>query len=192
MTATPRATIDDLYHIPENGKAELVNGEIVFMNATGFRPGRASGKIFMSLGNYEDEHGGGYAVPDNVGFIVHLPARDSFSPNAAWFIGEVNDDDLRFVEGAPAFAVEVRSEDDYGPAERAILAKIADYFAAGTEVVWEVDLRSGDVVIRAYHTTDPITPIMYRRGDIAHAEPAVPGWTFPVNRLFARGLGRDE
>src|SRR6266700_2607893 len=37
----------------------------------------------------------------------------------------------KFIEGAPVFAVEVRSQEDYGPmAERRIAAKRADYFAA--------------------------------------------------------------
>ena len=47
---------------------------------------------------------------------------------------------MRFVAGPPTFAVEVRSENDYGPsAEREMAAKRADYFEAGTRVVWDVD-----------------------------------------------------
>ncbi len=41
------------------------------------------------------------------------------------------------VQGAPVFAVEVRSKANDGPA-----AERADYFAAGTQVVWDVDLFS--------------------------------------------------
>src|SRR5213078_1776946 len=44
-------------------------------------------------------------------------------------------------------AVEVRSKSDYGPkAERAMAAKRAEYFAARTQVVWDVDLLGADVV----------------------------------------------
>ncbi len=47
---------------------------------------------------------------------------------------------MRFIEGPPTFAVEVRSENAYTPAaEIEIAAKRADYFAAGTLVVWDVD-----------------------------------------------------
>ena len=54
---------------------------------------------------------------------------------------------MKFGEGAPVFAVEVRSEGDYGPAaERAMAQKRADYFAAGTLVVWDVDLLSDEIV----------------------------------------------
>jgi len=82
------------------------------------------------------------------------------------------------------FAAEVRSEDDYGPAaERATAAKRADYFAAGTQVVWDVDvLREG--LIQTYRATAPDAPTVYRRGDPAEAAPALPGWSFPVDEIF--------
>lgn len=83
MSTTANATSEDLYQIPENGKAEMVNGEVVQTSPTGWLPIRASGKIFRSLANHEDQQGGGYAVPDNAGFIVNLPNRNSFSPDAA-------------------------------------------------------------------------------------------------------------
>jgi Uma2 family endonuclease len=91
---------------------------------------------------------------------------------------------MRFPEGAPIFAVEVRSENDYGPAaERAMAAKRADYFACGALVVWDVDLLSADV-IKVYRASDPEHPTLYRRGAMAEAEPAAPGWQMPVNALF--------
>jgi Uma2 family endonuclease len=91
---------------------------------------------------------------------------------------------MRFPEGAPIFAVEVRSENDYGPAaEHAMQAKRADHFACGTLVVWDVDLLSPDV-IKVYRASDPDHPTIYRRGDMAEAEPAAPGWRMPVNDLF--------
>ena len=92
---------------------------------------------------------------------------------------------MKFAEGAPVFAAEVRSEGDYGPrAEREMAAKRADYFAADTLVVWGVDLQSPDVV-RVFRNGDAIQPAaVYRRGDLAEGEPAVPGWSMPVDDLF--------
>lgn len=183
MATQRRATIDDLYAAPDNGKAEIVNGELIWIGPTGGKPGRAAGKVFASLNLYEEEHGGGYAIGDNVGFIVRLPNRDSFSPDAAWYTGDI-EEDLSFLAGAPKFAVEVRSKDGYGPrAERAIREKIADYFAAGTQVVWDVDLLSENV-IHVYRAIAPDDPVVFRRGEMADAEPAVPGWTFPVDVMF--------
>src|SRR6266478_4078185 len=134
MSTKTEATIDDLYRVPENGKAEIVNGELVLMSPTGGIPGRTAGRIYRSLDDYERSVGGGYAFPDNVGFIVNLPNRRSFSPDAAFFKGELRGG--LFLEGAPVFAVEVRSADYYGPAAEARMAqKRMDYFAAGTLVV---------------------------------------------------------
>ena len=179
------ATIDDLYLVPENGKAELVNGEVVRFGPTGGRSGRAAGTIYASLNQHEEAHGGGMAVGDNVGFTVDLPNRGSFSPDAAWHTGQIGEEDLDFVGGAPAVAVEVRSKNDYGPqAERSIREKIAEYFAAGTQVVWDVDLLSRDV-IRAHTAGHPDSPQVFRRGEQADAEPAVPGWRFFGDRLFS-------
>jgi Uma2 family endonuclease len=78
----------------------------------------------------------------------------------------------------------VRSEGDYGPAAaEALRRKRQDYFAAGTRVVWDVDLLAEEVV-RVYRASEPNTPTVYRRGEIAEAEPAVPGWSMPVADLF--------
>lgn len=182
IASKTRAMVEDLHRVP--GKAEIVNGKLVLMSPTGARPGRAAGKVFASLNRHEEERGGGCAFGDNVGFIVALPNRRSFSPDAAWYPGPTEGLDMEFLPGAPAFAVEVRSKGDYGPrADEAIARKIRDYFAAGTQVVWDVDLLSEDVV-RVYRSTAPDHATAYRRGDEAEAEPAVPGWRMPVDGLF--------
>lgn len=180
MSTKVEARIDDLYKV--EGKAELVNGEIVLMPLTGALPGYAGDEIFFSLRNYSRRMKFGRAFSDSKAFVVNLPLRKSFSPGAGFYVGP--DSGMKFYEGAPVFAVEVRSECDYRlSAERKKAAKRADYFAAGTLVVWDVDLLSDDVV-RVYRATDPEKSVIYRRGEIAEAEPAVPGWTMPVDDLF--------
>ncbi|MGH9802367.1 MAG: Uma2 family endonuclease, partial [Blastocatellia bacterium] len=165
------ATIEDLYKV--EGKAEIVNGKVVLMPPTGDDPGRAGFEIAVHLRQHERETGLGRAYSDNVGFNVLLPNRKSFSPDAAFFTGQPAG--MKFLEGSPDFAAEVRSENDYGnAAEREIAKKRADYFAAGTLVVWDVDLL-GEDVIKSYHADDPENPTIFRRGEIANAEPAVPG-----------------
>lgn len=178
----PTATLADLTRVAENGKAELVHDQLLLMSPTGFLPGYAASEVYASLREYGRRTRSGFAIADNTGFVVNLPNRRSFSPDAAFFVGKPSG--MRFLEGAPIFAVEVRGEGDYGPtAEAEMSAKRADYFAAGTLVVWDVDLLSEDVV-RAYRPDAPNQPIIYRRGDVAAAEPAVPGWSMLVEGLF--------
>lgn len=180
MSTKTEATIEDLYRV--EGKAEIINGEIKLMSPTGSRPGYAGDEIFASLREYSRRTKTGRAVSDNKGFAVSLPNRKSLSPDAAFHVG--GDTGMKFFEGAPIFAVEVRSEGDYGTkAERKMAQKRADYFAAGTQVVWDVDLLS-DEVIRSYRASDQDTPQVFRRGERANAEPAVPGWSMPVDDLF--------
>jgi Uma2 family endonuclease len=180
MVANLEATIEDLYRVP--GKAEIVDGEIAHISPTGAAPNYAASEIFVSLREYSRRTKSGYPIGDNAAFHVNLPNRKSFSPDAAYHTGKWTG--MKFFEGAPAFAVEVRSEGDYGPAaERAMAAKRADYFAAGTLVVWDVDLLSDDV-IKSYRVESPEQPQVFRHGGIADAEPAVPGWSMQVDDLF--------
>ncbi len=180
IQAKGTATVADLYRVQE--KAELVNGEIVLTSPASAGHGRVSGKIYLSLTDYEEASGKGSAFPDNVGFLCNLPHRQSFSPDAAYFFGPYKDDE--FIDGAPAFAAEVRSPEDFGPAaEREMAAKRADYFAAGTQVVWDVDaIRSR--LVRVYRASAPDESTVYRVGDVAEAEPALPGWKLPVAEVI--------
>ena len=180
MTQAKTATLEDL--LRTDGKAELVDGRIERMSPTGFLPNFAAMKITMSLAVYAERTRSGYAITDGAGFVINLPKRETVSPDAAFYTG--TNTGMGFLEGAPVFAVEVRSQGDYGArAEKKIRLKRLDYFAAGTAVVWDVDLQSSDVV-RSYASSDPERPTIYRRGDHASAEPAVPGWGIAVEELF--------
>src|SRR5437867_3388490 len=107
-TGTQRATLADLREV--TGKAELIGGRIVPLMPTGRRPNRIAGRIFRSLDDHARATGVGEAYTDNMGFAVpELPSgRESFSPDASYFAGPFPADAMRFVEGPPTFAVEVR------------------------------------------------------------------------------------
>ena len=179
-----RATLDDLMRT--EGKAELIGGRIVRFMGTGFKPNQVAGNIYSELRAHVKRTRIGYACTDNLGFaITELPSqRESFSPDVAFLAGPPPADAMNFVEGPPTFAVEVRSKGDYGKrAEAQIAAKRADYFAAGTLVVWDVDPDTEE--IRSYRSDTPDRPTLYLRGDTADAEPAVPGWRVAVDEIFA-------
>ncbi len=181
---TRAAVIASLEHI--ESKAEIVDGRIVPMMPVSVPHARASLRIAASLDAHALRIGGGSAVGDSVAFLVNLPRRWSFSPDAAYYLGP--DNGGGFPEGAPVFAVEVRSDSEYGKAaERRMAAKRAEYFAAGTLVVWDVDMLR-EQVVRVYRASAPDSTTLYRRGEMAEAEPAVPGWTFAVGDLFLTRL----
>jgi Uma2 family endonuclease len=178
------ATLDDLLKVP--GKAELIGGRIVHFMATGYWPNIIAGRIFRQLAEHAESTRRGEAFTDSMGFAVPiLPSgRQSFSPDASYYEGPPPPNRMRFVDGPPTFAAEVRSENDYGPAaETEMAAKRADYFAAGTLVVWDVDPVAG--VVDCYRAAAPDQPVRFARGQVADAEPAVPGWRLSMDWLMA-------
>jgi Uma2 family endonuclease len=163
------ATLEDLYRV--KSKAELIAGRIVHLMATGRKPSRVAFRIARSLDDYAEVTGQGEAYGDNLGYAVPelSSGRQSFSPDASYFRGPFPANEMRFLEGPPTFAVEVRSE--------------TDYFEAGTPVVWDVDPIAE--CIRVYRADAPDRPVTFGRGQEADAEPAVPGWRMAVDRVFA-------
>ena len=177
------ATLDDLRRV--EGKAELIAGRIVHLMPTGYRPNQVAGEVFVSLKNHARTSGRGVAFTDNMGFAVpELPSgRESFSPDVAYYHGPPPADEMDFVHGPPTFAVEVRSKNAYGPAaETAMADKRTDYFLAGTQVVWDVDPRAE--CVRVYRCDAPDQPVVFLKGELADAEPAIPGWRMAVDDVF--------
>jgi hypothetical protein len=126
----------------------------------------------------------GVACTENVGFAIpEIPSgRGSFAPDAAYYDGPLPKNLMRFIEGAPTLAVEVRSESNYGDAAIVEMAdRRTDDFAAGTQVVWEVDPLAE--CIHVYKALDPNRPITYHRGEVVEA--AVPGWSVAVDWVFS-------
>src|SRR5258708_6437568 len=110
------ATLDDLYKV--EGKAELVNGRIIHYLASGDLPSEIAFEIAVRLRAYAKERGVGKASSDGLGYAMTSPlssGRQSFEPDASYYTGPLPKNRMRFIEGTPDFAVEVRSEDDYGP-----------------------------------------------------------------------------
>ena len=175
-TVTPkRATIDDL--LRTEGKAELIGGRVVQFMATGRKPGRIAARIYRSLDDRAEATRHGEANTDHLGFRVPELAsgRESFCPDVSYYVGPLPENDMRFIDGPPTLAVEVRSESDYGPRRRSAIAeKRADYFEAGTLVVWDVDPVAERVDV--YRASEPSRPTSYQPGQEADAEPAVTGW----------------
>jgi Uma2 family endonuclease len=176
------ATLSDLFRI--KGKAELIDNRIVCYPLMGHAPAQVKTEILVALDRYSEAHPGTEVFGCVVYAVLPLPSgRQSFCPDALFHRGPFPSNRMSWIEGAPTFAVEIRVWEDYQndvEAERA--AKRADYFLAGTQVVWDVDPLAE--TIASYKASDPATPVVFRRGDVADAEPALPGWRLNVDDLL--------
>jgi Uma2 family endonuclease len=186
MATTTRTTetIDDLHRVEV--KAELIGGKLVRQSAIGRKPSRIASRIFRSLDDHAEATGQGEAYGGKIAFVIPelTSGRQSFSPDASYFLGPFPSNAMRFLQGPPTLAVEVRSENDYGPAAEAeMTAKRADYFEAGTAVVWDVDPVTECIHVYRKDTAD--RPFTFRRGDEADAEPAVAGWRVSLDWIFS-------
>ncbi len=179
-----RVTLDELAEY--NGKAELIGGRIVALMPTGSWPNEIAGNIFEQLKAYCRRTKKGKAYTDNVGYSVPELAsgRESFSPDASYFGSVVAARSMRFIDGPPTLAVEVRSQEDFGAtAESEMAAKRADYFEAGTKVVWDVNPKAETIAVFLQPSDEPAQ--VFYRGQIADAEPWLPGWAIAVDDIFA-------
>lgn len=132
---------------------ELVSGRPVHMPPTGLEHGYDGSEILFASKRYECATGAGYALRDNVGFIVNLPGRRFLGP------------DVALTQGDP----------------RGHRESVVGALAAGTPVVWEVDLPTA--TIACYRSSQPDTPETFRTRDTADAIAALPGWRVSMREI---------
>lgn len=184
--AAPRRylTADEfLRHPAAEGASELVNGEIVLMSPAGAVHHIIGGALFAQLWAYVEAHGLGDAFMDNVGYYLPIPGRDRDTvraPDVSFVAAErLTEIPRGFLRLAPDFAVEVLSPENTA-AE--MDARMADYFAAGTRLLWVIDPDRRTVAVHA-----PDAPARWLgEGDVLDAGDVVPGFSLPVAALFRR------
>lgn len=177
-----QATVDDLHAV--EGQAELIGGRIVRQPFHGHRTAMIVGAIARSLYDDLPEEGRGLVGTSTLGYVVPRLAsgRESLCADVSYYKGPLPVNPMDFMPGPPTFAVEIPdgAHQDL-EAEHARAAKRADYFEAGTLVVWDVDPYAKIIHVFRGSEADKTT---FRRGEVADAEPAVPGWSVAVDAIF--------
>lgn len=182
----PPMTVDDLHAIPEDGWTyELVNGVLVRMPLSSGGASSIGSRLLARLGTYVEDNGlgiitgeqGGYRldpahpreteVAPDVGFVraERVPSPGSPDFYTAWLL-------------APDLAVEVASENQFAPG---MGAKAKTYLAFGSRLVWVIWPRYKRVDIWRPGDDAPTTVGV---GDILSGEDVVPGFSYPIARLF--------
>ena len=171
-------TIDDMYHMPEDGqKYELVDGEVV-VSPAGALHGEIALKIAHIIATFLDDHPIGKVYGDNVGLI--LPTGNLRSPDAFFVRTEKlpnGKSPVTFGEFVLDLAVEVLSP---GDSIRQVANKIGEFLECGVPLVWVVD--PGTQTVTAYQSLTQIQ--QFTEQDTISAEPIMPGFTCLVSRFF--------
>jgi Uma2 family endonuclease len=135
-TTTRRATEDDLWNAPEDGrKYELVDGELV-VSPAGLRHGRICVRLVRALGDFVHDGGLGDVFDSSTGF--RLPGGNVRIPDVSFVSASRLTEPVPndFGDIPPDVAVEVLSPSDR---PRLVLDKVGEYLQAGVRLVWVID-----------------------------------------------------
>lgn len=174
-------TVEQLYTMPDDGlKHELEAGVLVSEPLPGFRHGGVVARVSALLDAHVRARGLGVVLAGDAGFILARDPDTLRGPDVAFVARErlvrLSDPSSAF-RGAPDLAVEVRSPSN---TPSAVHAKVADYLAAGTRLVWLLDPERETVTV--YRSL--LGPRVSARGDELDGEDVVPGFRVRVAALF--------
>src|SRR2546426_6739275 len=119
-------------------QVELVRGHLVVREPPGTRHGAIAANLTCLVGAFVRRHGLGVVFAQDAGFKITSDPDTVRAPDVAFVARERTDRiPVRgYAALAPDLLAEILSPDD-APAE--VLAKVADWLAAGTRLVWLVD-----------------------------------------------------
>ena len=162
-------------------KYELDDGKLVLMAPPGDDHGRMQSRVVFALTNHAENIGLGECRGE-IGVILRRNPDRIVAPDAAFIANRslpVRKSPEGYLETIPELVVEVRSKND---AVTELREKVAEYLAAGVQIVWVIDPRSQAVTV--YRQGQNASEL--RIGDALTAEGVIPGFQVPVAELFDR------
>ena len=145
-------TLEDYYALPEDVRAELIDGVIYNMTAPSVNHQRILGELYLLFRECADRHG----MPCEVLFApcdVHLD-RDPYTmvqPDLLVSCGEKDEESEQRYEGAPDLTVEILSPSTRSKDQ---LLKLYKYQNAGVREYWIVDPKFRIVTVHYFESED--------------------------------------
>lgn len=181
MKTSPALTAEDVERVSIPGKlVELVRGQLVVSEPPGTRHGAIAASLAYHLSDFVRRQGLGLVFAQDTGFKIESDPDTVRAPDVA-FVGRERADRIPprgYAELAPDLLAEILSPDDR-PGE--VLAKVADWLAAGTKLAWLVDPQRLEVRV---HRADGSLSVL-RDNDTLDGEDVLPGFTCPLRDVFS-------
>lgn len=146
VTATELPALSSRLSV-EGKRTELVRGDLIVMTPAGGRHGQVAHRVGLVIGNHVLDRNLGRVFAAETGFLLQRDPDTVRAPDAAFVAGErlgTGEVAAGFLEMAPDLAVEVVSP---GDSATAVQAKVDDWLAAGTRLVWVVDPETRTVIV---------------------------------------------
>jgi Uma2 family endonuclease len=176
--ARPRKTIEDLHALPDDVRAELIDGE-VYVSPTAFEPHQSAVvEILYALRDHVGRVAGGrvFVAP----FEVHLPSGAVVEPDVFWVAPARLEIVRQWVFGAPDLVVEVVS-----PAhpERDRIVKRDLYALNGVREYWVAEPAMRSVEVLALEQGH-YRPAGWFTAGSRLVSPSLPGFSAAIDDLF--------
>ena len=179
-------TAEELLKLPRGKfRYELVKGELRQMSPAGYEHGKIAMRLAAHLALHVETEELGEVYAAETGFIITFNPDTVLAPDVA-FVRQERLDEVGKVKsywrGAPDLAVEVVSP---GDTVAEVEGKVTEWLDAGTKLVWVVSPKLHNVTI--YRSRTDVTTLT--EIDTLNGEQVVPGFRYPVAKLFARKRG---
>jgi Uma2 family endonuclease len=174
MTAEEFACID------EDGRFDLLEGELIRMSPAGGRQGEIASVFVAALVEHARDRQPGKVYTAEASFMLARHPDVVMAPDAAFVRADrlpPSKERVGFLKIAPDIAVEIISPPD---GRSAVRRKIAAYLAHGTPVLVEVEPRRRTVIV---HRPGQV-PTVLTEEDMLVIEDVLPGFRLPVAGLF--------
>jgi len=174
-------TAEEFYALPDGEEhLELVAGWVVSEPLPGGRHGSIAANFVRLLGNHVQENELGAVFANDTGFVLARGPDTVRGPDVAFVRRErIQRTGIPegSIEGPPDLAIEVLSPSN---TRADIHAKVADYLAAGTPMVWIVDPRRKTVTVHR----ELLSPREVAGEGRLEGEDVVPGFSVSLPDIF--------
>src|SRR5918999_195811 len=172
VSTVPTISATDVERLSLPGKqVELIRGQLVVREPPGTRHGAIAAKLTYYVSAFVYRHELGAVFAQDTGFKIARDPDTVRGPDVAFVARERVDRIPRrgYAELAPDLVAEILSPDDR-PAD--VLAKVADWLAAGTKLVWLIDPQR--MTVHIYRADGSLT--MLGEPDSLDGEDVLPGF----------------
>jgi len=171
-------TGEELFHRPDLGPCELVNGRIVPLPPTGADHGFVETRLAGRLLAYAESTGRGEVMSGEAGIYIRRNPDTVRAPDAAFISNErlAQRRSSSYLDVAPELVVEVLSPE---ARRNEVAEKIEDYFEAGVVRVWIVDPKAR----RLHVYRSPTETEQFGEGQVLTDEEILPGFRLVISEL---------
>jgi Uma2 family endonuclease len=174
-------TADELLEISarDDNRYELIQGRLRVMAPAGDEHGFLAAGLNARVYLFAEDNKRGYVFAAETGFLLSRNPDLVRAPDVAFVRSERVKGNLtgKYFPGAPDLAVEVVSPNDTASE---VQDKIQNWLTHGTQLVWVVDPKTRTVTV---YRPDGTANVL-KAADTLDGEDVLPGFSFPLARLF--------